>query len=41
MLDGAVRSKFMQSGGPGHGVALLPERGVHDALLGWLDDRVR
>jgi hypothetical protein len=41
MLDGAVRSKFMTSAGPGHGVALLPERGVHDALLGWLDDRVR
>ena len=41
MLDGAVRSKFMQSEGPGHGVALLPERDVHDALLAWLDDRVR
>jgi hypothetical protein len=41
MLDGAVRSRFMQSEGPGHGVALLPERDVHDALLAWLDDRVR
>ena len=41
MLDGAVRSKFIRSAGPGHGVALLPERDVHDALLAWLDDRVR
>jgi hypothetical protein len=41
MLDGAIRSKFLQSEGPGHGVALLPERGVHDALLAWLDERVR
>jgi hypothetical protein len=41
MLDGAVRSEFVQSAGPGHGVALLPERGVHDALLAWLGERVR
>ena len=41
MLDGAVRSRFVQSEGSGHGVALLPERGVHDALLAWLDERVR
>jgi BAAT / Acyl-CoA thioester hydrolase C terminal len=38
MLDGAVGSKFMQSEGPGHGVALLAEEGVRDALLGWLRD---
>ena len=41
MLDGAVRSKAMRSAGPGHGVALLSEQGVRDALLAWLDDRVR
>ena len=41
MLDGAVRSEAMRSAGPGHGVALLPEAGVRDALLAWLDDRVR
>jgi hypothetical protein len=41
MLDGAVRSEVMRSAGPGHGVALLSEPGVRDALLTWLDDRVR
>jgi len=41
MLDGAVRSRAMRSAGPGHGVALLGEAGVRDALLAWLDDRVR
>jgi len=41
MLDGAVRSKAIRSAGPGHGVALLAERGVRDALLAWLDERVR
>ena len=41
MQDGTVRSKAMLSGGPGHGVALLAEPGVRDALLGWLDERVR
>jgi dipeptidyl aminopeptidase/acylaminoacyl peptidase len=41
MLDGAVRSKFLQSEEPGHGVTLLGERGVQDALLAWLDERVR
>jgi acetyl esterase/lipase len=41
MMDGAVRSKIIRSEGPGHGVVLLPEQGVRDALLGWLRDRVR
>ena len=41
MLDGAVRSKVMRSAGPGHGVALLAEPGVRDALVAWLDERVR
>lgn len=41
MLDGAVRSRFLQSAEPGHGLALLPEQAVHDAVLGWLDERVR
>jgi hypothetical protein len=41
MLEGAVRSEVMRSAGPGHGIALLGEPGVRDALLGWLNDRVR
>ena len=41
MLDGAVRSEAMRSDGPGHGVALLAEAGVRDALVRWLDERVR
>jgi dienelactone hydrolase len=41
MLDGAVRSKHIRSAGPGHGVALLPETPVRDALLAWLAERVR
>ena len=41
MLEGAVRSKAIRSAGPGHGVALLAEAGVRDALLAWLDERVR
>ncbi len=41
MLDGAVRSETIRSEGPGHGVALLAEPGVRDALLGWLEERVR
>jgi len=41
MLDGAVRSRFLQSSGPGHGVALLGESGIRNALLAWLDERVR
>jgi len=40
MIDGAVRSRAMRSEEPGHGVALLPEQGVRDALLDWLDERV-
>ena len=41
MMDGAVRSRAMRSDQSGHGVALLAERRVHDALLAWLDERVR
>jgi hypothetical protein len=41
MFDGAVRSDVMRSAGPGHGVALLAEQGVRDALLAWLDEHVR
>jgi hypothetical protein len=41
MMSGAVRSKAIRSERPGHGVALLPEAGVRDALLAWLDERVR
>jgi len=41
MLDGAVRSRFLQSHEAGHGVALLPAPGVRAALLGWLRERVR
>ena len=41
MLDGAVRSELLESDGPGHGVELLQEQGVRDALLAWLDERVR
>jgi hypothetical protein len=40
MLDGAVRSRVMRSAGPGHGVALLREPGVREALPAWLDERV-
>ncbi len=36
-----VRSEAMRSDGPGHGVALLAEAGVRDALVRWLDERVR
>lgn len=38
MMDGAVDSEHIQSEGPGHGIALLGEAGVLDALLAWLDD---
>jgi dienelactone hydrolase len=41
MLDGAVGSKAIRSDRPGHGVALLAEPGVRDALLAWLDEHVR
>ena len=40
MLAGAIRSKAMRSANPGHGVALLAEAGVRDALLAWLKERV-
>ena len=41
MLDGAVRSEFLESEGPGHGVQLLKEDGVRTAVLAWLEERVR
>ena len=41
MLDGARRSRALRSERPGHGVALLPEPRVRDALLQWLQTRVR
>jgi pimeloyl-ACP methyl ester carboxylesterase len=40
MLEGAVRSKALRSHNPGHGITLLGEAGVRDALLAWLKDRV-
>jgi alpha/beta hydrolase fold len=40
MLEGAARSRTLRSENPGHGVALLAEPGVRDALLGWLRARV-
>jgi hypothetical protein len=40
MLEGAARSKAIRSENPGHGVALLAEPGVRDALLDWLEERV-
>ena len=41
MFEGAVRSEAIRSEAPGHGVVLLAEPGVRDALLRWLEDRVR
>jgi hypothetical protein len=41
MIDGAVRSKVLQSERSGHGIVLLGEPGVRDALVGWLRERVR
>jgi cephalosporin-C deacetylase-like acetyl esterase len=41
MMDGAVRSKALRSERPGHGVALLTEPAVRDALVTWLRERVR
>ena len=41
MLDGAVRSELLESEGPGHGVQLLKEDGVRNAVLAWLEERVR
>ena len=40
MLEGAARSKAIRSRDAGHGVALLGEAGVRDALLAWLKERV-
>jgi cephalosporin-C deacetylase-like acetyl esterase len=40
MLAGAIRSKVMRSADPGHGVALLGEQRVRDALLDWLEERL-
>ena len=39
MLDGAVRSKTLQSSRPAHGVVLLADTGVRRALLDWLKER--
>jgi hypothetical protein len=41
MLDDAVRSPAMRSKQAGHGAVLLADAGVRDALLNWLDERVR
>jgi hypothetical protein len=41
ILEGAVRSDIAQSAAPGHGVAVLAERGVRETLLAWLAERVR
>jgi hypothetical protein len=40
MLEGAVRSEAMRSARPGHGVELLAEAAVRDALMAWLDEHV-
>jgi hypothetical protein len=40
MLEGAARSRTLRSAGPGHGVALLAEAKVRDALVAWLEARV-
>ena len=34
-------AEAIRSEAPGHGVVLLAEPGVRDALLSWLDQRVR
>jgi hypothetical protein len=39
LLKGAVRSKGLRSAS--RGVAVLDEPGVRDAVLSWLDQRVR
>ncbi|MFL5826733.1 MAG: alpha/beta hydrolase family protein [Thermoleophilaceae bacterium] len=36
LAPGAVRSKKLESGDPGHGVALLQHADVRDAVLAWL-----
>jgi len=40
MLDGAVRSERLESTEPGHGLVLLDEERVRDAVLAWLDQRI-
>jgi hypothetical protein len=40
MMGGAVRSRALRSGQDGHGVELLAEARVRNALLGWLKARV-
>jgi hypothetical protein len=40
MMEGAIRSRAMRSRHTGHGVVLLGEPGVRDALLEWLKTRV-
>jgi len=40
MMEGALRSRAMRSQHIGHGVVLLAEPGVRDALLEWLKTRV-
>jgi hypothetical protein len=41
MLEGASRSRTLRSSRPGHGIALLAEPGVRDALLAWLRAHVK
>jgi cephalosporin-C deacetylase-like acetyl esterase len=36
LITGAVRSKKLESGDPGHGVVLLQQGRVRDAVLAWL-----
>lgn len=39
-IQGAIRSKAIVAEDPGHGVALLPQADVRDAVLSWLRQRV-
>jgi BAAT / Acyl-CoA thioester hydrolase C terminal len=39
-LDGAVRSRGIEAGRPGHGVALLPDPAISSAVVDWLRARV-
>lgn len=41
MLEGAVRSRALKSERPGHGVVLLEHPGIRQALVAWLEKRVR
>ena len=40
MMDGAVRSEVVTSAVPGHGVVLLAEPEIRDAVVDWLRERV-